>query len=133
MKRIGEEMLKAQFFIRMNILFIRFSGELDQKSVEKMRVRVSELITNYRICLLVINCAELSFMDSSGIGFIIGRYNQLKKVDGRIILCEMNELIQRIVNISGIARIVTIKKTEDEASIFVEGLYEKVYKMRIQL
>lgn len=126
-------MLKAQFFIRMNILFIRFSGELDQKSVEKMRVRVSELITNYRICLLVINCAELSFMDSSGIGFIIGRYNQLKEVDGRIILCEMNELIQRIVNISGIARIVTIKKTENEASIFVEGLYEKVYKMRIQL
>jgi len=125
-------MLKAQFFIRKTILFIRFSGELDQKSVEKMRVRVTELISNYKIEYLIINCRELNFMDSTGIGFIIGRYNQLKEVNGKIILCEMNELITKIVNVSGIARIVTIKRTEDEANIMVEGLYEKIYKMRVQ-
>ena len=125
-------MLKAQFFIRKTILFIRFSGELDQKSVEKMRVRVTELISNYKIEYLIINCRELNFMDSTGIGFIIGRYNQLKEVNGKIILCEMNELITKIVNVSGIARIVTIKKTEDDANMLVEGLYEKIHKMRIQ-
>ena len=73
-------MLKAQFFIRKTCLFIRFSGELDQKSVEKMRIRVTELIINYKIEYLIINCKELNFMDSTGIGFIIGRYNQLKEV-----------------------------------------------------
>lgn len=125
-------MLKAQFFIRKTILFIRFSGELDQKSVEKMRIRVTELISNYKIEYLIINCRELNFMDSTGIGFIIGRYNQLKEVNGKIILCEMNELITKIVNVSGIARIVTIKKTEDDANMLVEGLYEKIHKMRIQ-
>ena len=51
-------MLKAQFFIRKTILFIRFSGELDQKSVEKMRIRVTELISNYRIEYLIINCIQ---------------------------------------------------------------------------
>ena len=64
-------MLKAQFFIRKTILFIRFSGELDQKSVEKMRIRVTELISNYKIEYLIINCRELNFMDSTGIGFIL--------------------------------------------------------------
>lgn len=125
-------MLKAQFFIRKTILFIRFSGELDQKSVEKMRIRVTELISNYRIEYLIINCRELNFMDSTGIGFIIGRYNQLKEVNGKIILCEMNELITKIVNVSGITRIVTVKKTEVDANLLVEGLYEKIHKMRIQ-
>lgn len=125
-------MLKSQFFIRKTTLFIRFSGELDQKSVEKIRIRVSELIINYNIEYVVINCSELNFMDSSGIGFIIGRYNQLKDVNGRIIICEMNDLISRIVNISGISRIVTVKQTEEEANIMVEGLYEKIRKMRVQ-
>lgn len=125
-------MLKAQFFIRKTILFIRFSGELDQKSVEKMRIRVTELISNYQIEYLIINCRELNFMDSTGIGFIIGRYNQLKEVNGKIILCEMNELITKIVNVSGITRIVTVKKTEEDANLLVEGLYEKIHKMRIQ-
>ena len=71
-------------------------------------------------------------MDSTGIGFIIGRYNQLKEVNGKIILCEMNELITKIVNVSGITRIVTVKKTEEDANLLVEGLYEKIHKMRIQ-
>lgn len=130
-KRTGEKMLKAQFFIRKTVLYVRFSGELDQRSIEKVRVRVSELISNYRIEYLVINCRELTFMDSSGIGFIIGRYNQLKVVDGKIIICEMNDLIKRIVNISGLSRIVNLTKTEDEANYLVEGMYEKVHKLRV--
>lgn len=125
-------MLKVQFLIRKVILFVKLSGELDQSSVEKLRVRVSELVSNYNIVYIVINCKELTFMDSSGIGFIIGRFNQLKDVNGKIIMCELNQLINRIVNVSGLSRIVTIKKTEEEASLYVEGLYEKVYKMRIQ-
>lgn len=131
MPRKGDNMLKAQFFIQKAVLFVRFSGELDQKSVERIRVRVSELIANYNIEYLVINCRDLSFMDSSGIGFIIGRYNQLKEVNGKIIICEMNELIAKIISISGLSRIVILKKTEEEANIFVEGMYEKVHKLRV--
>lgn len=124
-------MLKAQFFIRKTVLYVRFSGELDQRSIEKVRVRVSELITNYEIEYLVINCRELTFMDSSGIGFIIGRYNQLKLIDGKIFICEMNDLITRIVNISGLSRIVNLTKTEEEANYLVEGMYEKIHKLRV--
>ena len=124
-------MLKAQFFIRKTVLYVRFSGELDQRSIEKVRVRVSELITNYEIEYLVINCRELTFMDSSGIGFIIGRYNQLKLIDGKIFICEMNDLITRIVNISGLSRIVNLTKTEEEANYLVECMYEKIHKLRV--
>lgn len=124
-------MLKAQFFIRKTILFVRFSGELDQKSIEKVKVRVSELISNYKIVYLIINCKDLSFMDSSGIGFIIGRYNQLKSVDGKIVICNANDLISRIISISGLSRIVMVEGTEEDATSLVEGLYEKVHKLRV--
>ena len=46
-------MLKVQFLIRKVILFVKLSGELDQSSVEKLRVRVSELVSNYNIVYIV--------------------------------------------------------------------------------
>lgn len=124
-------MLKAQFFIRENNLIIRFQGELDQQYIEKMRVKVSELIVNYHIKYLIINCNELDFIDSSGIGFILGRFNQLRKVNGEIIICEMNSFIERIVRISGLIRVCKIKKTEKEATMYVEGCNGKVYENAI--
>ena len=124
-------MLKAQFFIRENNLIIRFQGELDQQYIEKMRIKVSELISNYRIKYLIINCSELDFIDSSGIGFILGRFNQLRNVGGEIIICEMSSFIERIVRISGLMRICKIKKTENEATMYVEGCNGKVYENAI--
>lgn len=122
-------MLKSQFFIKKSILYIRFFGELDQKSADSNRVRVSELLSLYKIKYVIINCKNLTFMDSSGIGFILGRYNEIKENKGLIILCELNSLVNRIVNISGLSRICMIKATEDEASRYVEGIYGKVYQM----
>ena len=124
-------MLKAQFFIRENSLIIRFQGELDQQYIEKMRIKVTELINNYHIKYLIINCKQLDFIDSSGIGFILGRYNQLKKINGEIIICEMNDFIERIVRISGLIRICKIKRTENEATIYVEGCNGKIYENAI--
>ena len=58
-------------------------------------------------------------MDSSGIGFIIGRYNYLKKVNGSIVLCNMNDQIRRLVMLSGLARICELRKDEDDANKFL--------------
>ena len=58
-------------------------------------------------------------MDSSGIGFIIGRYNYLKKLSGSIILCNMTEQIRRLVMISGLARICELRKDEEDANKYL--------------
>lgn len=120
--------VKAQIFIRKQILYVRFSGELDSSVANGLRVKISELIENYNVKYLVLNCAGLTFMDSSGIGFIIGRYNQLKEKNGMIIMCELDDLVKRIVKLSGINRIVNIKNTEEEVNQFLEGEYEKIHK-----
>lgn len=111
--------LKVEMFIKRHTLFIRLDGELDQHNVESMKVRITELIDKYSIKHLVLNFRKLNFMDSSGIGFIIGRYNRLKQVNGEIILCSMNDNIKRIVMLSGIHKICTIKQDEDEVNKYI--------------
>lgn len=111
--------LKVEMFIKRHILYVRLNGELDQNNVEKLRVRIVELIDKYMIKHLVLNFKQLQFMDSSGIGFIIGRFKKLKKVDGEVILCSMNESILRIVRLSGLTKICKIKNDEDEVNTYL--------------
>lgn len=111
--------LKVEMFIKRNTLYIRLDGELDQHNVESIRIKVIELIDKYMIKYLVFNFKKLHFMDSSGIGFIIGRYNRLKKVHGEVILCSMNDSIKRLVMLSGLAKICVIKTNEEEVNEYI--------------
>ena len=58
-------------------------------------------------------------MDSSGIGFIIGRYNFLKKINGKVFICSMNDQIRRIVLLSGLAKICVIKDDEIDVNRYL--------------
>ena len=100
--------MNVQMALRKNILIIRLKGELDQASVTSLKYRVSEVIDKYRIKNLVINMSEVPFMDSSGIGFIIGRYTQIKQRKGKIVICSMNEIVERIFNLSVLKKIFLV-------------------------
>lgn len=112
--------LNIQMAIRKNKLFIRLVGELDQAVTENLKVRVSEVIDKYMIKHVIINFEKLQFMDSSGIGFIIGRFNQVKKRGGKVVICSMNEIIERIVKLSGLKKICLIASSEIEAEDYLE-------------
>lgn len=116
----GKMSVHIQMAIRKNRLFVRLKGELDQAVTEKLKVRISELIDKYEIKYVIFNFEKLNFMDSSGIGFIIGRYSQVKKRNGRVIVCSMNNLIERIFNLSGLKKICGVASSEDEAEKMAE-------------
>jgi stage II sporulation protein AA (anti-sigma F factor antagonist) len=59
--------------------------------------------------------SEVTFMDSSGIGLIIGRYKNAESSGGRLIISNMNEHIRRIFDISGLAKIVQTVDTMSTA------------------
>ena len=107
--------LNIQMSVKKNILLIRLKGELDQFGSNKIKTRVSEVMVKYQIKHLIINFENLSFMDSTGIGFMIGRYYDVKKNGGRVIICSMNNIIKRIFNISGLQKICSVVKSEKEA------------------
>ncbi len=112
--------INMQMSIKKDQLYVRLKGELDQAVTEKLKIRISEVMDKYNIKYLIFNFENLYFMDSSGVGFIIGRYTDLKRKKGKIIVCSMNRLIERIFVLSGLKKICTIASTEEEARNLVE-------------
>lgn len=115
--------LSVNFYLKNSTMVIRLIGEMDQETVGNLRIKLTELIEEYKIKNIVFNLSKLEFMDSTGIGIIIGRYNQLRKKNGKIILCNLNKNIEKIIILSGLPRICLIKNNEEESYEYLEALY----------
>jgi stage II sporulation protein AA (anti-sigma F factor antagonist) len=115
--------LSVKFYIRKNSIFIRLIGDMDQESVGNLRDKLVQLIKEKNVKNIVFNMKDLEFMDSTGIGIIIGRYNQLKLKGGKVILCSINKTVERIILLSGLPRICIIKENEDSAINYLEEIY----------
>ena len=115
--------LSVRFYMRKNNMYIRLIGEMDQENVGNLRDKLIEIIKEKNVKNIIFNMKDLTFMDSTGIGIIIGRYNQLKLKNGKVILCSINKLVERIILFSGLPRICMIKENEDAATNYLEEIY----------
>lgn len=115
--------LTVKFYMKQNNMFIRLQGEMDQESVGNLKDKLSKIIREKNVKNIVFNMRELAFMDSTGIGIIIGRYNQIKLKSGKVILCCINKNIERVILLSGLPRICVIKENEEAAENYLEEIY----------
>ena len=88
-------------------LYIYLSGELDEHSVSSVRTEADRMIDdNAGRARVVFNLAGVKFMDSTGIGFLIGRYKKLKKYGMDMYLESPNTGADKILELSGIYKII---------------------------
>ncbi len=84
-------------------LYIYLTGELDEHSVSSVREKADRMIDdNAGLSRAVFNLAGVKFMDSTGIGFLIGRYKKLKKYGMGMYLENPNTGADKILELSGI-------------------------------
>lgn len=83
-------------------LEIFLDGEIDIKSCKTLRGIIDGYIMKYGPEEFVLDLTNVSFMDSSGIGLIIGRYNLVKLLGTKMTVVNANENIQRIIELSNI-------------------------------
>ncbi|WP_170007532.1 anti-sigma F factor antagonist [Bacillus fonticola] len=95
-----------------DVLCVRLSGELDHHSAEGLRQKASEAIETYNIQHMILNLETLSFMDSSGLGVILGRYKQLKQKNGQMIVCAISPVVKRMFDLSGLFKIIRYEENE---------------------
>ncbi len=101
-----------------SVLIIRLKGELDHHTATQLR-NLFDKVTNEQkdINHLILNFRDLTFMDSSGLGVILGRYKDIERRKGKMAVCSPNPIINRILEMAGLYKIVSIAATEKEALI----------------
>ena len=107
--------LNIDIEIKQDVLCIRLSGELDHHTADELREKATNAIERNEIRHIVLNLEDLSFMDSSGLGVIIGRYKQIKQVHGEMVVCAISPAIQRLFDMSGLFKILKLEPTEEFA------------------
>ena len=89
-----------------NALIARLSGELDHSAATRLRGELDALIDETGVTRLLLDVSALEFMDSSGIGLVIGRYKRLAKRGGSVAVIGSNPRIDRIFNMAGLYSLV---------------------------
>lgn len=97
-------------------LVVRLNGELDHFCAQTVRRELDQLLQDQSVRTLILDFTTLTFMDSSGIGVILGRYRILRDRGGTVAVIHMNRHISRIFHMSGMDRIIKqLDKQEAQA------------------
>ena len=97
-------------------LLAHVKGEIDHHTAKPLREGIDRFMRSERPRILVLDLGEVSFMDSSGLGFVLGRIALAEEMDCRVEIRHSSERILRILSMGGIGKIknAIICKTEKE-------------------
>ena len=87
-------------------------GELDHHSAHEMREEIDNAVELNMPTLLVLNFSEISFMDSSGIGLVMGRYRNLLKTGAELHITGVSRNIYKVMKLAGLERLASITTQE---------------------
>ena len=91
-----------------NTLYVILSGELDEHSAYKTRINLDEIFSKPNFNQVIIDLSELDFMDSTGIGMLIGRYKKMKVINKKMYVCNPSKHVDRIFKMTGLYEIMPL-------------------------
>lgn len=98
-------------------LIVSLIGELDHHNAEEVRVKIDDRIDRDNIKKVILNFKGVSFMDSSGIGVVIGRYKKVQSKDGKICVAQISRAADKVFEISGMYKIIDLYEDIEEAIV----------------
>jgi stage II sporulation protein AA (anti-sigma F factor antagonist) len=96
-------------------LVVRMQGELDHHTVDILREQIDEKVTGGQANNVLFNFQSVNFMDSSGLGMVLGRYRAVMEKGGRVLACSLQPPVQRVFELSGLQNRIPVFHTEQEA------------------
>ena len=92
---------------KSNVIIVRLCGDLDHHVTEQIRNEIDETVELKGIKNIAFDFKNVNFMDSSGIGLIMGRYKKIRPMGGEIFVSNLNCQMQRIFGLFGLNGITT--------------------------
>lgn len=87
-------------------LIVYLVGELDHHSSEEVRVKVDDSLEKLNINKLIFDFSKVGFMDSSGIGVVIGRYRKLSLKKGEVCVTGVKGVVLKVFELAGMFKII---------------------------
>ena len=104
--------MAAQIIYEKNRMTVRLEGDLDHHSAAIIRAGIDDAILVNRPKTLALDFGGITFMDSSGIGLVMGRYRLMQSLGGEIVMQNLPENIRKVMRLAGLERLGRMEKTE---------------------
>lgn len=108
------------YMVNKDRLIVSLNAELDHHLADEMRGVIDDVIDNRGVRNCIFDFSKIGFMDSAGIGLIMGRYKKIRD-RGKICIAGANESIKRILLISGLHKIVSSFDDVNQAVRSING------------
>ncbi len=96
-------------------LIIKIMEDMDHHSAQYIRQKIDNEIIKATVKNIIFDFSNVNFMDSSGIGVVIGRYKNIQKLNGRAAIVNANPKIMQIFEMSGVLKIIPAYSNMDKA------------------
>ena len=91
-------------------LKLKLKEEIDHHSAEKIRRKADYEIKKYMPKKVILDFNDVSFMDSSGIGMVVGRYKLVSMLGGNLFMENVGQALEKVFSMSGILKIIPITR-----------------------
>lgn len=104
--------MKITYIKKDKRLIFEIEEDIDECCVQKIRRRIDNEIQRYMPKEVIFDFCNVSFMDSAGIGLIIGRYKLINMIGGELKIANVNTQIQKIFEMSGLLRLIPVEQKD---------------------
>lgn len=102
-------------FLKRGVLIVRVEGELDMHVANQFRERVDHALETSGVKHVLFNLEAVRFVDSSGLGVILGRYKKINAAGGNVLVTNIQTSVLQIFELSGLLKIIKLYNSEAEA------------------
>ncbi len=104
--------MAAQITYQKGKMLVCLEGDLDHHSAAIIRAGIDDAILVNRPKTLALDFSGITFMDSSGIGLVMGRYRLMQSLGGEIIMQNLPDNIKKVMRLAGLDKLGKIEDTE---------------------
>lgn len=99
---------------RGDILIVAADGELDHHTAAVLKSSIQEELDKGRVRHIILDLSALSFMDSSGLGVLLGRYKELAKWQGKMLAFGLQPLVEKLFRMTGLNKLIPVCASLDD-------------------
>jgi len=102
--------LNIEFDETNKLLYFYITEEIDHHTTEKLRRKMVYEITGFMPRKVVFDFSKVTFMDSAGIGLLIGRYKLIKMLGGTTKITNASQVVKKVLEMSGVVKIIPVEE-----------------------